>query len=106
MRINGRKSFRRSDLEKIIFSSFKMTKKEWIDPLEAPLEELEAKWDLEMANFPSLQPSHFRLSLEFLEKVKSILHPEEWKMFWFDREDERKFEISAEELVEEWRLGV
>ena len=59
--------------------------------------------DLEMANFPSLQPGHFRLSLEFLEKVKSILHPEEWKMFWFDREDERKFEISAEELVEEWR---
>ena len=76
-----------------------MTKKEWIDPLE----ELEAKWDLEMTNFPSLQPGHFRLSLEFLEKVKSILHPEEWKMFWFDREDERKFEISAEELVEEWR---
>ena len=29
------------------FSTFKMTKKEWIDPLE----ELEAKWDLEMANF-------------------------------------------------------
>ena len=69
----------------------------------ATLEELEKKWDLEMANFPSLQPGHFRLSLEFLEKVKSILHPEEWKMFWFDREDERKFEISAEELVEEWR---
>ena len=46
--MNGRKSFRRSDLE----NSFKMTKKEWIDPLE----ELEAKWDLEMANFPSLQP--------------------------------------------------
>ena len=80
------------------FSSFKITKKEMID--------LEAKWDLEMANFPSLQPSHFRLSLEFLEKVKSILHPEEWKNFWFDREDERKFEISAEELVLEWRLGV
>ena len=79
-----------------------MTKKEWIGPLE----ELEAKWDLEMANFPSLQPGHFRLSLEFLEKVKSILHPEEWKMFWFDREDERKFEISAEQLVLEWRLGV
>ena len=75
---------------------------------EAPatLEELEAKWDLEMANFPSLQPGHFRLSLEFLEKVKSFLQPEEWKMFWFDRDDERKFEISAEELVEEWRLGV
>ena len=84
------------------FSSFKMTKKEMIDPLE----ELEKKWDLEMSNFPSLQPSHFRLSLEFLEKVKSILHPEEWKNFWFDREKERKFEISAEELVEEWRLGV
>ena len=81
------------------FSSFKMTKKEMIDPLE----ELEAKWDLEMTNFPSLQPSHFRLSLEFLEKVKSFLQPEEWKMFWFDRDDERKFEISAEELVEEWR---
>ena len=32
------------------FSSFKMTKKETIDPLE----ELEAKWDLEMSNFPSL----------------------------------------------------
>ena len=30
MRRNGRKSFRRSDVEKIIFSSFKMTKKEWI----------------------------------------------------------------------------
>ena len=80
------------------FSSFKMTTREWTD--------LEQAWDLEMTNFPSLQPSHFRLSLEFLEKVKSILHPEEWKMFWFDREDERKFEISAEELVEEWRLGV
>ena len=75
-------------------------------PLEEQVAALEAKWDLEMTNFPSLQPSHFRLSLEFLEKVKSILHPEEWKNFWFDREDERKFEISAEELVEEWRLGV
>ena len=84
------------------FSSLKMTKKEWIGPLE----ELEAKWDLEMSNFPSLQLSHFRLSLEFLEKVKSILHPEEWKMFWFDREDERKFEISAEELVWEYRCGL
>ena len=79
-----------------------MTKKE----APATLEELEAKWDLEMSNFPSLQPSHFRLSLEFLEKVKSILHPEEWKNVWFDRENERKFEISAEELVEEWRVGV
>ena len=81
-----------------------MMKKEWIDPLE----ELEKKWDLEMANFPSLQPGHFRLSLEFLEKVKSILHPEEWKMFWFDREDERKFEISAEELVRngDWEFEI
>ena len=74
-----------------------MIKKEWIDPLE----ELEAKW--EMANFPSLQPGHFRLSLEFLEKVKSILHPEEWKMFWFDRDDERKFSMPAKQLVEEFR---
>ena len=84
------------------FSSFKMTKKEWIDPLD----ELEKKWDLEMANFPSLQPSHFRLSLEFLEKVKSLLQPEEWKMFWFDRDDDRNFEISAEELVWEYRCGL
>ena len=84
------------------FSTFKMTKKE----VPATLDELEKKWDLEMSNFPSLQPGHFRLSLEFLEKVKSILHPEEWKMFWFDWEDERKFEINAEELVWEWRLRV
>ena len=76
-----------------------MTKKE----APATLEELEAKWDLEMANFPSLQPGHFRLSLEFLEKVKSILHPEEWKMFWFDWEDERKFSMPAKQLVEEFR---
>ena len=76
-----------------------MTKKEVIDPLE----ELEAKWDLEMANFPSLQPCHFRFSLEFLEKVKSLLQPEDWKMFWFDRDDDRKFEISAEQLVWEWK---
>ena len=71
--------------------------------MEEQVAALEAKWDLEMANFPSLQPGHFRLSLEFLEKVKSFLHPEEWKNFWFDQEDERKFEISAEQLVLEWR---
>ena len=76
-----------------------MTKKE----APATLDELEAKWDLEMSNFPSLQPGHFRLSLEFLEKVKSILHPEEWKNFWFDREDERKFSMPAKQLVEEFR---
>ena len=46
-----------------------MMKKEWIDPLE----ELEKKWDLEMANFPSLQPGHFRLSLEF--SGESEIHP-------------------------------
>ena len=72
-----------------------MTKKE----APATLDELEAKWNLEMANFPSLQPGHFRLSLDFLEKVKSF----EWKMFWFDRDDKRNFEISAEQLVSEWR---
>ena len=83
-----------------------MMKKEMIDPSISQLDELEKKWDLEMANFPSLQPSHFRLSLEFLEKVKSLLQPEEWQMFWFDRDDDRKFEISAEELVAEWRLGI
>ena len=79
-----------------------MTKKEWIDPLE----ELEAKWFWKWRIFHLSSRVTFGLSLEFLEKVKSILHPEEWKMFWFDREDERKFEISAEELVEEWRWGV
>ena len=43
-------------------------------PLEEQVAALEAKWDLEMANFPSLQPSHFRLSLEFFgESLKSAL---------------------------------
>ena len=52
----------------------------------------------------SISPAgHFRLSLEFLEKGE--IHPPSGGMenVWFDREDERKFEISAEELVEEWR---
>ena len=79
-----------------------MTTREWIETMD----DLEQAWDWEMLNFPSLQPAHFRLSLDFLDKVKSLLKPEEWKMFWFDWNDKRKFEISAEELVEEWRLGV